>query len=77
MEWSAALFLLICLLWFTGMLLPWDQLALWVGRWSLGISARNALMDMYWTHTLVLSLLTLLFLTACGRRMRLDYVASA
>ena len=52
------------------MLLPWDQLALWMQSWLRGISAQNALWSVYLTHTLALSLpmLPLLFVYVRKRR---------
>ncbi len=76
--WALLLFLLTCLLCFTGYLLPWDQIASWMQQlWLPGISARDALWSVYWTHTLVLSLLMLLFLFVYVRRTRRDPAAPA
>ncbi len=75
--WVVALVLLTGLLWFTGFLLPWDQLAFWMQRWLPGISAENALWAVYRTHTLALSLLTLPLLFVYVRRTRRDPVPSA
>ena len=75
---TVILVLMTGLLWFTGFLLPWDQLASWMQQlWLPNISAQNALWSVYWTHTLVLSLLMLLFLFVYVRRTRLAQVASA
>ena len=75
--WAICLLLLTCLLWFTGMLLPWDQLAFWMQRWMHGLSAQNALWTVYWTHTLALPALVLPFLLVYVRRTRRDMAASA
>ena len=76
--WAVVLVLLTGLLWFTGFLLPWDQLASWMQRSMLpNISAQGALWSVYWTHTLILSLLTLPFLLVYVRRTRHDLVPSA
>ena len=65
--WAAGVFVLTALLWFTGMLLPWDQLDHWLaplfyppmGLWAV-----------YWLHTLILSLSLLALLIPCIRRLR-------
>ncbi len=76
--WALLLFLLTCLLCFTGYLLPWDQLASWMQQELLPhISAQNALWSVYWTHTLVLSLLMLPFLLVYVRRTRRDLALPA
>ncbi len=75
--WAFALVSLTCLLWFTGLLLPWDQLAFWMQNWLHGISAQQALWGIYWTHTLALSLLMLLLLFVYVRRTRRNLAASA
>ena len=65
--WAAGVFVLTGLLWFTGMLLPWDQLSYWLAplfRPSTG------LLTVYWLHTLVLSLPTLVLLIYYVRRLR-------
>lgn len=72
---AASLLLLTCLLWFTGMLLPWDQLGFWLshlsGRFGLRASTdpNEGLYAVYWTHTVALSLLTaaLLIFYTCRR----------
>jgi quinol-cytochrome oxidoreductase complex cytochrome b subunit len=69
--WAAALFLLAGLLWITGILLPWDQLAFWIQHlWLPNISAWNALWAVYVMHSLILSLLMLPFLLIYARRTR-------
>jgi quinol-cytochrome oxidoreductase complex cytochrome b subunit len=74
--WAAALFLLTCLLWFTGMLLPWDQLGFWLSRLSarLGVPVLAdpyaALYAVYWLHTLALSVPTIFLLIIYVRRTR-------
>ena len=63
--WALTITALIGLLWFTGMLLPWDQLAHWLPIWAGG------LLGVYWIHTIALSLLLsplLLVYVRCLRR---------
>ncbi len=36
-RWASVLALLTFLLWFTGMLLPWDQLGYWMQSWMQGL----------------------------------------
>ena len=68
--WAVALVLMTVLLWFTGFLLPWDQLGFWMHRWLNSLSAQDALWAVYWTHTLALSLLMLPVLSVYVRRTR-------
>ena len=75
--WITLLALMTGLFWFTGFLLPWDNLAFWMQSWLRGISAQAALWVVYWTHTLVLSLLMLPLLLVYIRRMRRDRASSA
>ncbi len=65
--WAAGVFVLTGLLWFTGMLLPWDQLSYWLAplfRPSTGLLA------VYRLHTLILSALLLVLLVIYIRRLR-------
>ena len=65
--WAAGAFVLTALLWFTGMLLPWDQLDQWLFPLfhpPMGLRA------VYWLHTLILPALLFAVLIACGRRLR-------
>ncbi len=66
------LVLLTGLLWFTGVLLPWDQLAFWTNGLLRGVTSQNVLWIVYWMHTLALSLLALPFLLIYVRRTRRD-----
>lgn len=76
--WVVALALMTGLLWFTGFLLPWDQLASWMQQlWLPSISAQNALWTVYLTHTLALSLLMLPVLFVYVRRTRRAPAVSA
>ncbi len=61
---ALAIGVLTGLFWFTGMLLPWDQLTYWLPSWAGG------LLGVYWTHTLALSLLMLPLLAVYLRRTR-------
>ncbi len=63
-AWAVAALALTGLLWFTGMLLPWDRLMSYLPIWAGG------LIGVYRTHTLALSLLLLILLTAYTRRTR-------
>lgn len=65
--WAAAILVLTGLFWFTGMLLPWDQLAFWLA--SI-LRPPTGLFAIYWLHTLVLSVLLLAVLIACIRYLR-------
>jgi len=66
LGWALAVTTVTGLLWFTGMLLPWDRLANWLPVWAGG------LLGVYWTHTLALSLLLLLLMIAYFGRLRRD-----
>ncbi len=65
--WAAGMFVLTALLWFTGMLLPWDQLDHWL---SPLFHPPMGLWAVYWLHTLILSLSLLALLIPCIRRLR-------
>ncbi len=65
---ALAIAVLTGLFWFTGMLLPWDQLTYWLPSWACGLRG------IYWTHTLALSLLMLPLLAVYLRRTRRDFM---
>lgn len=69
-AWAAGAFLLIGLLWFTGMLLPWDQLNFWLAPM---FRPPTGLLAVYWLHTLILSVLLLLLLIFYVRRLRSNH----
>jgi len=66
-AWAAGAFLLTGLLWFTGMMLPWDQLNFWLAP---VFRPPTGLLVIYWLHALVLSALLLAVLITYTRRLR-------
>ena len=65
--WAAGLFVLTGLLWFTGMLLPWDHLGFWLAP---VLRPPTGLFVIYWLHTLILSVMLFAFLVTCIGRLR-------
>ena len=68
--WAAGVFVLTGLLWFTGMLLPWDHLDFWLAP---VLRPPTGLLTVYWLHTLILSLSLFALLISCIRRLRSTY----
>ncbi len=64
--WAAGTFLLTGLFWFTGMLLPWDQLNFWLAPL---FRPPTGLLTVYWLHALVLPVLLLAVLIIYARRL--------
>ncbi len=71
--WASVLGLLLTLsLWFTGLLLPWDQLAYWLAETARKYGLSVTLMQVYLMHILFLPILTGIALFWYVRRFRKD-----
>ncbi len=68
--WAVGTLLLTALLWFTGMLLPWDQLSYWLAplfRQPTGLFA------VYWLHILILPALLIAVFVVYARYVRSNH----
>lgn len=70
MGWAAGILVLTVMLWFTGMLLPWDHLDFWLAP---VFRPPTGLLAVYWLHTLILSVATLVLLIYYVRRLRSNH----